>query len=404
VGHAIRGSIQGAGLLVLVLATSCSSTTAVKNDDAGAVPHANAAVAVTPLDRTRDVPTDTTIMVAADGGTLKEVTVKAVKGTQGSLQGVLSADHTQWRSRGTAAPGASYEVTVTAVNAAGAVTRKTTSFSTVKGNGTFAIESLMPSKDTTGLTVGVGMPVMITFDKDVTDRVSVERNLLIHTSKPVLGAWHWFDNKTVHFRPKHYWPARTKVRVEARLAGVRGGAGLYGKRNQEIEFKVGRSQITRGSTDSHQLTVKRDGKTVRRIPMSAGQGGTWKYYTTSGIHLAMSREPVTVMTSPGIGPGSAGYYQMTVYNTVRISNSGEYIHSAPWSVGSQGYSNVSHGCVNVSPDNAKWFIDNTLIGDPIIITGSPRALEPTNGWGHWQENWKEWLKWSSVKHFTTEDV
>ncbi|WP_371779475.1 L,D-transpeptidase [Streptosporangium subroseum] len=404
VGHAIRGSIQGAGLLVLALATSCSSTTAVKNDDAGAVQHANAAVAVTPLDRTHDVPTDTTVMVAADGGTLKEVTVKAVKGTQGSLQGVLSADHTQWRSRGTAAPGASYEVTVTAVNAAGAVTRKTTSFSTVKGKETFAIESLMPSKDTTGLTVGVGMPVMITFDKDVTDRVSVERNLLIHTSKPVLGAWHWFDNKTVHFRPKHYWPARTKVRVEARLAGVRGGAGLYGKRNQEIEFKVGRSQITRGSTNSHQLTVKRDGKTVRRIPMSAGQGGAWKYHTTSGIHLAMSREPVTVMTSPGIGPGSAGYYQMTVYNTVRISNSGEYIHSAPWSVGSQGYSNVSHGCVNVSPDNAKWFIDNTLIGDPIIITGSPRPLEPTNGWGQWQENWKEWLKWSSVKHFTTEDV
>jgi lipoprotein-anchoring transpeptidase ErfK/SrfK len=140
------------------------------------------------------------------------------------------------------------------------------------------------------------------------------------------------------------------------------------------------------------------------MPMSAGQGGAWKYYTTSGVHLAMSREPVTVMTSPGIGPGSAGYYQMTVYNTVRISNSGEYIHSAPWSVGSQGYSNVSHGCVNVSPDNAKWFIDNTLIGDPIIITGSPRKLEPTNGWGHWQEDWKEWLKWSSVKHFKTEDV
>ncbi|MDP9845259.1 L,D-transpeptidase [Streptosporangium lutulentum] len=402
-GHAIRGSIQGTGLLVLVLATSCSSTTAVKNDDAGAVPqHAGAAVAVAPLDKARDVPTDTTVLVAAEGGTLKDVVVRAVKGAQGSLKGVLSGDGTQWRSRGTAAPGASYEVTVTAVNPAGAVTKKTTSFSTVKGSETFAIESLMPSKDTTGTTVGVGMPVMITFDKDVTDRVSIERNLLINASKPVLGAWHWFDDKTVHFRPKHFWPAHTKVRVEARLAGVRGGKGLYGKQNQSIEFKVGRSQITRGSTNSHQLTVKRNGKAIRRIPMSAGQGGVWKYHTTSGVHLAMSREPVTIMTSPGIGPGSAGYYQMTVYNTVRISNSGEYIHSAPWSVGSQGYSNVSHGCVNVSPSNAKWFIDNTLIGDPIIITGSPRELEPTNGWGHWQENWKEWLKWSSVKHFTTE--
>jgi lipoprotein-anchoring transpeptidase ErfK/SrfK len=407
VGHAIRGSIQGAGLLALVLAASCSSTTAVKKDGAVTVPQrgaAAAAVAVTPLDKARDVPTDTTVLVSAASGTLQKVDVKAVKGAQGSLQGVLSADRTQWHSRGTAAPGASYEVTATAVSPAGEVTERKTSFSTVKGGQTFAIESLMPSKDTTGLTVGVGMPVMIAFDKDVTDRVSIERNLLIHTSKPVLGAWHWFDNKTVHFRPKRFWPAHTKVRVEARLAGVRGGKGLYGKRNQSIEFKVGRSQITKGSTNSHHLTVKRDGKVVRRMPMSAGQGGVWKYYTTSGVHLAMSREPVTVMTSPGIGPGSAGYYQMTVYNTVRISNSGEYIHSAPWSVGSQGYSNVSHGCVNVSPDNAKWFIDNTLIGDPIIITGSPRKLEPTNGWGHWQEDWKQWLKWSSVKHFKTEDV
>ena len=144
-------------------------------------------MAVTPLDKARDVPTDTTVLVAAASGTLQKVDVKAVKGAQGSLQGVLSADGTQWHSRGTAAPGASYEVTATAVNPAGEVTERTTSFSTVKGGQTFAIESLMPSKDTTGLTVGVGMPVMIAFDKDVTDRVSIERNLLVHTSKPVLG-------------------------------------------------------------------------------------------------------------------------------------------------------------------------------------------------------------------------
>ncbi|MDP9861700.1 MULTISPECIES: L,D-transpeptidase [Streptosporangium] len=398
--QAIRGSSQGAGLLALVLVTSCSAGTGT-DVRGGPTPasHADATVTVLPIDRTGRVPTDTTVLVAAHGGTLKKVTVK---GRGGLLPGTLSADGTQWRSRGTAAPGTSYQVSATAVNPAGKVTQTTTSFSTVKADKTFAIETFVPNKDMTGLTVGVGMPVMITFDQPITDRVSVERNLLVHTSKPVFGAWHWFDDKTVHFRPKEFWPAHTKVRVEARLAGVRGGEGLYGARNQRIEFKIGRSQITRGSTDSHHLTVRRDGRRVREMPMSAGQGGTWKYYTTSGIHLAMSREPVTVMTSPGIGPGQAGYYQMTVYNTVRISNSGEYVHSAPWSVGSQGNSNVSHGCVNVSPANAKWFIDNTLIGDPIIITGSPRVLEPTNGWGHWQENWKQWLKWSSVKHFTTE--
>ncbi|MEV4527503.1 Ig-like domain-containing protein [Streptosporangium sp. NPDC049304] len=408
-GHAIRGSSQGAGLLALALVTaSCSGNTAVqgeKTPQASQNPAAAAAVVtVAPLDRANGVATDTPVLVAAQGGTLKQVAVKAVKGAKGSLPGVLSADGTQWRSSGLAAPGASYEVSVTAVNPEGAVTTKTSSFSTVKGNETFTIESFMPGRDSTGLTVGVGMPVMITFDRDVTDRVSIERNLLVRTSRPVLGAWHWFDNRNVHFRPKDFWPSGTKVRVEARLAGVRGGDGLYGAANKVVNFKIGRSQITRGTIQSHNLTVKRNGKVVREMPMSAGQGGDWKYHTTSGVHLAMSRENVTVMTSPGIGPGSAGYYQLTVYDTVRISNSGEYIHSAPWSVGSQGNSNVSHGCVNVSPSNAKWFLDNTLIGDPIIITGSPRVLEPTNGWGHWQESWKEWLKWSSLKHFTTDDV
>ncbi|MFS1300713.1 L,D-transpeptidase [Streptosporangium longisporum] len=407
-GHAIRGSSRGAGagLLALALVTaSCSTSTATPGGSAPASsPAAAALVTVAPLNGATGVATDTPIVVAAQGGTLTQVAVRAVKGSKKPLAGVLSADGTQWRSRGTAAPGASYEVQATAVNPAGTATRTTSSFSTVKARETFAIQNITPNRDDTGLTVGVGMPIMITFDRDVSDRVSIERHLSVKTSRPVLGAWHWFDDRNVHFRPKRYWPAGTRVRVQARLAGVRGGAGLYGAANRAVDFRIGRSQITRGSVLSHHLTVRRNGRVVREIPMSAGKGGVWKYHTTSGVHLAMSRENVTVMTSPGIGPGSAGYYRLTVYDTVRISNSGEYIHSAPWSVGSQGYSNVSHGCVNVSPSNAKWFLDNTLIGDPIIITGSPRILEPTNGWGHWQESWRQWLKWSSLKHFTTDDV
>ncbi|MFF0306044.1 Ig-like domain-containing protein [Streptosporangium sp. NPDC004379] len=401
--QAIRGPIWGVSLLALALAaSSCSDTTSTRTAGTpGATPRADAAVAVSPLNGALNVPTDATVLVSARDGTLKNVTVT---GRKGPLAGAMSADGTRWHSWGTIPPGASYRVTVTAVNPDGKLTQTTSSFTTVKARETFSIESVQPNRDDTGLTVGVGMPIMLTFDKPITDRVSVERNLLVTASKPVSGAWHWFDDKTVHFRPKTFWPAHTKVRLEARLAGVRGGDGLYGKRNLTLDFKVGRSQITRGSTDTHYLTVRRDGRKVRVMPMSAGQGGAWKYYTTNGIHLAMSRENVTVMTSPGIGPGESGYYQMTVYDTVRISNSGEYVHAAPWSVGSQGNSNVSHGCVNVSPADAKWFLDNTLIGDPIIITGSPRPLEPTNGWGQWQESWKDWLKWSSTKHFVTEEL
>ncbi|MGN9780006.1 L,D-transpeptidase [Nonomuraea sp. ZG12] len=388
-----RVAYQTAGLLALVVLTACSGVT----DRAGnmALKAPDASVAVLPVDKSAQVPTDQPVVVAVRGGTLKSVTVRGDKA--GALPGTLSGDRTRWRSTGTARPGATYTVTSVAANAEGKQTKQTTTFSTAKAVTTFDVERLTPNKDETGDTVGVGMPIMITFDQPITDRVAIERNLTVRTSKPVEGAWHWFDDRHLDFRPKKYWPARTKVRVEAHFAGVHAGKGMYGKRNLAVDFRIGRSQITKGTTHGHVLTVRRDGKKVRVMPMSAGQGGQWKYYTTSGIHLAMSREPVTIMTSPGIGPGSAGYYRLTVYNTVRISNSGEYVHSAPWSVGSQGHANVSHGCVNISPENAAWFIKNTLIGDPIVITGSPRKLEPTNGWGHWQESWKEWLKWSSLK-------
>jgi lipoprotein-anchoring transpeptidase ErfK/SrfK len=388
-----RPANHSAGLLALALVTACSTSSAADEEEKAAKAP-DASVTVSPLDRAANVPTDRTVVVAAQAGTLRSVTVR---GKAGGLPGTLSGDRTRWRSTVTARPGATYTVTSVVANADGKETTKTSTFSTVKAAKTFDIERITPNRNDTGLTVGVGMPVMIAFDQPVIDRIAVERNLLVRTSKPVEGAWHWFDDQHVDFRPKAYWPAHTDVRVEARLAGVHGGKGMYGKRDVTLDFKIGRSQITKGSTDEHVLHVRRNGKKIRDMPMSAGQGGVWKYYTTSGIHLAMSREPVTIMVSPGIGPGSPGYYRMTVYNTVRISNSGEYVHSAPWSVGSQGNSNVSHGCVNISPENASWFIKNTLIGDPIVITGSPRKLEPTNGWGHWQEDWKQWLRWSSLK-------
>lgn len=383
---------RAVGLLALCSLVACS---AIGSGDGGGAED-GIRLTVYPGDKATNLPTDQLVVIGVTEGKLKSVKVSY---DGGELPGVISADGTRWRSTRTARPGTSYTVTATAADAGGGTTETSSGFSTVKGKRSFDIKSMLPNENDTNLTVGVGMPVMIEFDRDISDRAAVEAALVLRTSKPVEGAWHWFDNRHVDFRPKKYWPAYTKVRLEARLAGVRGAEGTYGKRDHVLNFKIGREQITKGSTGSHHLTVRRDGKVVREIPMSAGQGGSWKYYTTSGIHLAMSREPVTIMISPGIGPGQSGYYRMTVYNTVRISNSGEYVHSAPWSVGSQGYSNVSHGCVNISPSNALWFIRNTLIGDPIIITGSPRKLDPTNGWGHWQEDWKQWLKWSSTKSF-----
>jgi len=92
----------------------------------------------------------------------------------------------------------------------------------------------------------------------------------------------------------------------------------------------------------------------------------------------------------GIPRDSADGYYETVQWNVRISNSGEFVHAAPWSVGSQGRTNVSHGCVNASPTDAEWFYNFSQTGDVVEVVGSPDQLAPTNGIGDWQIPWATW--------------
>ena len=54
---------------------------------------------------------------------------------------------------------------------------------------------------------------------------------------------------------------------------------------------------------------------------------------------------------------------------MRITWSGVYLHAAPWSVGSQGSTNVSHGCINMSPEDAATYYDMSIPGDPVTVQG-----------------------------------
>ncbi|WP_243713321.1 Ig-like domain-containing protein [Actinomadura sp. 6K520] len=333
------------------------------------------------------------IAVQAHGGTIENVTVST---EGGQVEGGLNADKTVWRSRWTLEPGATYRVGATALGADGRTRTITSRFTTAEVEKTNDVTIEAPNEKE---TVGVGMPIVMQFERPVKDRAAVERALEVRADKTVEGAWHWFGDQEVVFRTKEYWPAHTRVTFDAHLSGVRTGGDVYGGKNYSLGFKVGDSHISTAGEDTHKMVVKVNGKKVRTIPTSMGKGGARKYTTTNGVHLAMSKEDPVTMTSSwmGISPGSPGGYSLTVYKSVRISDSGEYVHSAPWSVGSQGSSNVSHGCINVSPSNAKWFFNLTQRGDPIVVTGSNRELETDNGWGYWQADWKDWVNGSALK-------
>ncbi|RMI36842.1 hypothetical protein EBO15_37505, partial [Actinomadura harenae] len=340
---------------------------------------------------------DSVIQVAADRGTVENVTVTH-KGAP--VEGDLSADRTRWKARWTLDPGTSYTVTATGLGVDGRTHTVTSDFNTAKVKKTLDAALDAPYNKE---VVGVGIPIVLRFQQGIADRAAVERSLEVKSAKPVEGAWHWFDDQTVVFRTKEYWPAHTKVSFRAHLSGVRAGKGLWGSKDVKADFRIGDSHISKASAVTHMMSVRRNGRLVRTIPVSMGRGGVEKYTTTNGLHLTMEKDDPVIMDSAttGCGPGCPGYYRETVYAAVRISNSGEYVHSAPWSVGDQGNSNVSHGCVNASPENARWFYNLSYRGDPVRIVGTSRELEPDNGWGFWQESWKKWVQGSALKQSVT---
>ncbi|WP_243726110.1 L,D-transpeptidase [Actinomadura rubrisoli] len=357
-------------------------------------------LSVSPNDGGGRLRPDTPIAVQARSGTIENVTV-ATRGTP--VEGDLSADRTQWRSRWSLDPGQRYTVSATAIGKDGKSRTVRNSFSVaeVKKKLDMTLEAPYDKE-----TVGVGIPIIMRFGKKVTDRAAVERALEVRSDKPVEGAWHWFegeDGPEAVFRTKTYWPAHTKVRFQAHLSGVSTGKDTYGGKNYAVDFKVGDEHISTAGEDTHKMVVKVNGRKARTIPTSMGRGGARKYTTTNGDHLTMDKSNPEIMDSSttGCGPGCPGYYRLSVNNAVRISDSGEFVHSAPWSTGDQGHDNVSHGCVNISPSDAKWFYNLSYRGDPLEVTGSSRELEADNGWGYWQMNWNDWVKGSALKRSVT---
>lgn len=290
--------------------------------------------------------------------------------------------------------GTKYTVTANAVDLRGKETSATDSFRTfIPENELTATTNL-----TSGETYGVGMPIIMTFNQPIANRAAIEEKLGVTVDgNPIEGSWHWDSDTQVSYRPKEYWPAGSDVQLDAEIKGVNAGNQIYSLDNKVEKFDTGREVILTQDSSRHQMVVKKDGKVVRTIPTSSGRPG---YDTRSGTKVIMSKEPYVVMdaASLGVSKDDPNYYRLEVYNAMRITWSGEYIHSAPWSVGSQGYANVSHGCINVSPDNAAWLMKFLNVGDVITVKNSGASHDGNdgNGWTQWNESWSEWQKGSAL--------
>ena len=346
-----------------------------------------------------DLRPDLGVRVAVRDGRLTRVSVRPVTGKTvtgtivagKAVPGWYAPGSRTWRTRWALAPSQAYRVTATAVDSAGRRTNMASDFRTLRPGRSFSAATILGA----GETVGVGMPIMINFSRPITDKAAVERALQIWSSKPVTGAWYWVSSQSVWFRPRHYWPAHTRVRFSAHLAGLQGAPGVYGKYDLTQHFRIGDSLIAVASAASHQMKVWWNGRLAGDWPVSTGRPGM---DTPDGRYLSFAMGSPVDMNSAsyGVGPGMPGYYNELVYDAVQFTFSGDYVHSAPWSVGEQGTSNVSHGCVNLAPGYAAWFYGHSMLGDPISVVGSPVAGTWGDGWTIYFLGWRKLLAGSAT--------
>ncbi|MFF9352021.1 Ig-like domain-containing protein [Streptomyces sp. NPDC014734] len=331
------------------------------------------------------------VKVSLAAGRLGTVTVGAAEGD--ALTGRISADGRTWTSDRPAAPGTAYRVE--AKDTEGGSDRA--EFTTAAADKVNKL-TLAPGKNT---TVGIGQPLSVVFDNPVKDRAAVEKALKVTTSNNTEGSWGWLRDYSgkdrVDWRPKEYWKSGTKVTLDAGLNGIDSGpSGGWFVRDYRTTFIVGAAQVVRVDLDRHRLALKRDGKTVMDVPMSAGTPGGEKA-SWRGTAVLMSKEGTINMRSETVGLGDA--YDKMVDYSMRLTWSGMYAHAAPWNAGYFGVANRSSGCVGMSDANAGELYRQVRVGDPFEITGADAkgTVAEGNGYGAWNVSWADWQAKSALR-------
>ncbi|RII18223.1 putative L,D-transpeptidase LppS precursor [Streptomyces sp. YIM 130001] len=339
---------------------------------------------------------DKPIEVTAQGedGRITDVTATDAAGRY--VAGELSADGTRWHSTASLAAEATYTVQVSTENEDGSPGRKQLTFDTGVAKKKQLKVEFGPEKG----TYGVGQPVTAELSEPVKGKEArsiVERALKVRSQPVTEGTWHWVDSEKLHYRPKEYWPANATIDVSSNLRGIKVTDKLRGGESKPLKLKTGDRVEAVADAGAHYMTVYRNGEEINSIPVTTGKPG---YSTRNGTKVVLGKEYFVRMrgTSIGIAEGTSDSYDLPVYYATRLTDTGEYVHAAPWSVGSQGAANVSHGCVGMSTGNAAWFYETVRQGDLVKTVNSEGEDMPAfgNGLGDWNLSWDKWRAGSAV--------
>jgi len=330
------------------------------------------------------VTVDQPVTVGAEDGVLGAVSM--VNDDEGTpVAGELSPDGLTWHTTEPLGYNTRYTLQAQSLGLGGAANQQMT-FQTHSPEN-LTMPYLLPND---GEVVGIGQPVAVRFDENIPNRLAAQRAITVTTNPPVEGAFYWLSNREVRWRPAQYWKPGTTVDVAVNTYGVDLGDGLFGQENTTTHFTIGDEVIATADDNTKTLTVRRNGEVEKTMPISMGKNSS---PTNNGTFIVGDRFGHLVMDSStyGVPSNSPNGYRTEVDYATQISYSGIYVHAAPWSVGSQGYSNVSHGCLNVSTSNAQWFYNNTKRGDIVEISNTVGSILPgEDGLGDWNIPWDQW--------------
>ncbi|HEX3605862.1 MAG TPA: Ig-like domain-containing protein [Candidatus Dormibacteraeota bacterium] len=337
-------------------------------------------IAISPGDGDATVRLDAPVKVSSLDGRLDAVVLHSLADPT-PLTGQMAADHSSWTSSAFFDPATAYVVEATAHAANGLTAASRANFKTEATGGRLTA-STQPAD---GSTVGVGMPVILHFNSPIPPerQQALVQRLTVQSTPSTIGAWHWFAPTEVHWRPREFWQPGTRVTVGANLRGLDAGNDVWGLGDFNYSFTIGDKHISTIDLTAHQMSVTANDQVVHTYPISAGRT---KNPTLTGVLVVRYRQYDVLMDSESIGiPRYApdGYYEHVYWDTA-ISTDGFFIHSAPWSMWAQGSQNVSHGCVNLSPQRAQEFYEFSQIGDVVQVLNGPRVADAGDGEGDWQ--------------------
>lgn len=370
-------------------------------DKAAAEDTSKARIEISPKNGATNASINNDAKVTVSEGTLTQVTMTAADGK--AVKGKLAADGKSWAPDGQLDRSTTYKIQATAKDSEGREAHENSAFTTVSPANSF-IGNFTPED---GSTVGVGMPVSINFNKVITNKKAVQQGITVSSSSGQEVVGHWFNSQRLDFRPQDYWKGGSTVTMKLALDGVEGANGVVGVQQKTVTFKIGRSQVSTVDVKTKQMTIVRDGKTIKTIPISAGSPENPTY---NGQMVISEKFKETRMNGATVGftdsDGKGEYDIKDVPHAMRLSTSGTFIHGNYWGNDSIfGNANTSHGCVGLDDaqganDSGKpgaWFFDNSIVGDVVTVKNSPdKTIKPDNGLNGWNMDWAQWKAGSAV--------